>query len=156
VPLHRLPPHNLAFVIKATSSHKVPAIPLKPTPRIGGVNPAFPAPNLKWLRCVHTEVIKLRIVSFVTKLRLQEPTLRILSFAIGHILAAKYPQLEHLFWRKLRLKIRMEILSDWLSQVVDIALLHHIVDDYRATFLLHRVGESSFLSVTLRPQRLSI
>ena len=141
MPLHRLPPLNLAFVIKAASSHKVPAIPLKPTSRIVGVNPAFPPPNLKRLRCIHTEAIKLRVMSVGTKLCLGKPTLRILRFAIGHILTAKHSQLEHLFWRELRPKIRMKIRSDWLSQIVDIALLHHIVDDYRAAFSLHLAGE---------------
>src|SRR5215831_8586477 len=102
---HRFPPLDLALIIKATSSHKVPAIPLKPTPRIVGVNPPFPAPDLKWLRCVHTEVIKLRIMAFVTKLRPRKPTIRIFRFTIGHILTAKYPQLEHLFWREFWLKI---------------------------------------------------
>ena len=64
-----------------------------------------------------------------TQLRMGEPARRKLVAAVGHVLAAKHSEAQHLLWRELRRESGLEIAPHRLGPVVDIAMLHTVVDD---------------------------
>ena len=125
---HRSPSSDLSLVVAAPSAHVVPAIPLKPASRVFVVYPSLPAPFRERLRRIDPEVVQVGIVAFVTELCLLEPLRRELGPAVSHVLAAEDAKLEHLFWRELRSKLGIEVAANRLSQEIDIALLHQVVD----------------------------
>lgn len=63
-----------------------------------------------------------------TQLRMGEPTQRKLVAAVGHVLAAENAKTQHLLWRELRLEPGSEIAPRRLGPVVDVAMLHPVVD----------------------------
>jgi hypothetical protein len=64
-----------------------------------------------------------------TQLRGGEPARRKLVAAVGHVLPAEHAEAQHLLRRELRLEPRREVAPDRLGPVVDVALLHPVVDD---------------------------
>ena len=93
------------------------------------MDPALASPLCERLRRIHSEKIQLRIVPVMRELRSPEPRLRKLIAAIGHVPAAEDSHLKKLARRQLRLKIRVKISSCRLGSVIDVTLLHQIVDD---------------------------
>ena len=65
---------------------------------------------------------------FVTQPGALEPGSWKLTLAISEVLPAKDSQLEHLSWRELRFEFRMKILAGRFSEIVDVALLHQVID----------------------------
>jgi hypothetical protein len=100
---HSSPAFNLAQIICAAAAGIIPAIPLKPAARIFVINPALLAPNRERLRCIHTEKIARRFMSFPAELRLFKPGGGKLLRAIRHVLATEDTELQHLFGRELGL-----------------------------------------------------
>ncbi len=133
-----------AFAISAwqTPAHIIAAIPLKPSARIMlFIDPAFLYPYFEWLAGMLMKIIQSIIVMPRGKLRTYEPAFRKFLFAIGHISASKNPKRQHLFWRKLRLKIRREIPPRRLSEPITIATLHHIVHRDDLCFHVDRLNK---------------
>lgn len=58
---------------------------------------------------------------------------------VGHVLAAKHAELEHLFWRQFRVEIGMEVFTQRFRQVVDVIPLHQIVDENCDSTFAHAV-----------------
>jgi len=129
VTAHSFPALYLSFVVRAAPSHKIAAVPLKPTAWILFVDPALGAPDGQRLGRVNLEKIQLRIVALVTEFGVLKPICRELSLAVGHVLTAKDAQAQHLLWRQVRMKLRMEPASHRRAQGIDVSLLHQIVND---------------------------
>jgi hypothetical protein len=127
---HRFPPFDLTFVIRASPAHIIPAIPLKPPSGIFMINPAFFPPDGQRLGSIDAEVIQLGIMAFMTKLCVRKPLFGKLIPAIGHVLAAEHPHLQHLFGRYFRRESGMEVLSHRLRKTIRIVFLHQVVDDH--------------------------
>ncbi len=123
------PACDLAFIIFASSSHVISAIPLEPAARVFAIDPTFLLPIGKRLGCIHAKVIQFRIVKLMTELCVGEPACRKFFLAVGHVLAAEYAKLEHFARRQLRPKAGVEVAADWLREFIDITSLHKIVDD---------------------------
>ena len=64
-----------------------------------------------------------------TQLRMGEPARRKLVAAVGNVRAAKHSEAQHLLWHELRRESGLEIAPHRLGPVVDIAMLHTVVDD---------------------------
>lgn len=97
VSYYRFPSFYLSLVFFWNSSpHIIAAIPLKPSSRIIFVYPPILFPYRKWLRGIHTKIVKLWIMLFRTQFCLSKPRCRKFIFAIGHILTTKHPELKHL------------------------------------------------------------
>ncbi len=62
VPSHGLPSPDLPLVVGASPAHIVPAVPLKPSPRIFVIDPAFLRPAGQGLRSADPEIVKTGIV----------------------------------------------------------------------------------------------
>src|ERR1044072_4308356 len=75
-------------------------------------------------------------MTFRTQLCATKPRCGKLSNAVSHILPTEHTELEHFFWRKLRLKLWIEVFSDWFGAEVNIVRLHQIVNFYAP--VLHR------------------
>ncbi len=129
MPLHRFPSSDLPFIIQASSSYVIPAIPLKPPSRIFPVNPTFFTPDGQRLRGIDAEVIQLRIMAFMTKLGKHKPIFGKFIRAIGHVFAAEDSHFQHLLWVQFRQEFRMKVLSYGFSKIVNIICLHHVVDN---------------------------
>ena len=125
---HGAPSFDLSLVVRTTASHKVAAVPLKPTARVFVIDPTFLLPNPERLRCVHPKIIQIRIVTLVTEPGAPEPGRGKLFTTVSQVLATKYPQLQHLFRCQLRVEVRMKILAGRFSEVVDIAALDEVVN----------------------------
>ena len=129
MPLHRTPSSDLSLVIGAPSACEVPAIPLKPAPRVIAVDPAPFAPFGQGQRGIYPKEVERRVMDFMTEAGLREPSVGKLIGAIGHILAAKYAECKHLLRGQVRPEGRVIILPRWLGKQVFITLLHEIVHD---------------------------
>lgn len=93
----RFPPSNLAPILHRRPAPRIiPAIPLKPPSGIVGVYPAFFHPHLQRYACPNAIIVERAIRLARGQLRMGEPRIRKLAAAIGHILSAKHPKLEHL------------------------------------------------------------
>ena len=57
-----------------------------------------------------------------------EPGRGKLFAAVTHVLPAEYSQLQHLFRRQLRFEIRMKVLARRFSEIIDVTLLHEVID----------------------------
>jgi len=128
VPHHGAPSFDLAFVVVASPSHEVSAIPLKPTPRVIRVNPALIAPEGEWLGSIHAKKIQTWVVPFVTKSCVFEPVSGKLGRAISHVLAAENSEFQHFLRRKFGLEVRMEISTLGRFQRIHVTVLHAVVD----------------------------
>ena len=64
-----------------------------------------------------------------TQLGMGEPARRELVAAVGHVLAAENAKTQHLLWRELRLEPGSEIAPHRLGPVIDVAMLHPVIDD---------------------------
>lgn len=131
VPLHRCPPFDLPLIVRVSSSHKVPTVPLKPSTGIVWVNPSFFPPNEKRLTGINSKKIQFGIMFLGTQLGVGKPIWWKFFFAIGHVFSAKYTQRKHLFWCQFRLEVWVKIFAHRFSQRINILFLHRIVDDNR-------------------------
>jgi hypothetical protein len=68
---------------------------------------------------------------------MHKPILWKLTAAIGHVSAAENAEFQHLLGRHFRQKSRIKAHADRLGKVVDVILLHEIIDDNFA--VLHHV-----------------
>jgi len=118
----------LALVIRMPPPQKITAIPLKPSPRIIFMEPAFFSPNRERQARVNFKTIKLRIMFLRTKLGLFKPTLWKFFLAIRQIFAAKYSQFKHFFGGEIGFEIKIEVFTNWLHTVINIIFLHFILD----------------------------
>jgi hypothetical protein len=128
VPSHGLPSSDLPLVIGAAPAHVIPAVPLKPSPRIFVVDPALLDPVSQRLGSADFEVVETRVMILRRELRMREPGWGKLRLAICHVLAAKDTEREHLLRGQVRSESRMKASADGLCSGVTIALLHQIVD----------------------------
>lgn len=92
------------------------------------IDPTLLLPDRQRLGCIHREEVQLCIVLFFTEPRAFEPRRRKFLAAIIHVLAAEDAQFEHFFGRQFRFEIRMEILASAFGEIIDIILLHQVVD----------------------------
>ncbi len=134
VTLHGLPPLDLAFVVFRPPAQIVPAVPLKPSPRILGVDPPLLNPIRKGLRCGYLEVVQRRIRTHGRKLGPLEPRRGELLTTVGHVLSTKDTQRQHLFWREIGRKLRVKTATRGARQQVAISPLHPIVYRYLLGF----------------------
>jgi len=112
MPFHGLPSLNLPFIVRTSSSHVVPAVPLKPPPGIFMIDPSLLNPVRQRLRGLDFEIVQLWIRSLRRQLCLREPRRGEFLTAIRYVLSAKDTQLEHLLGCQLRLEIGMETAAD--------------------------------------------
>ncbi len=120
-----LPPFDLAQVLVGhTAAHIISAIPLKPSARIVGVDPAFAPPFAKGLARIGLEEVEHRIFAFRREFGASEPTLGELSTTVGHVFATKNAHAKHLSWSQFRFELRMKITARRFGPVVNIMLLH--------------------------------
>jgi hypothetical protein len=135
VSFHCFPSGYLSFVLgREAPSHKIPAIPLKPSARVAGINPPLFPPDGKRLACADFEIIKGGVMSGRAEFCFFKPFCRKLPSAVGHILSSEDTQPKHFFGSKLRLKIRVEILAGRSRNLITIIFLHLVVDDNRFDF----------------------
>lgn len=121
----RLPSLNLSLVFPGDSSaHIVAAVPLKPASRIIFINPPLLLPYRERLRGIYPKIIELRIMLFGRELHSVEPCLGELLRAVGHILPAKYAELQHLGRREIGFKVFRKILPHGFTQGIPIPSLH--------------------------------
>ena len=66
--------------------------------------------------------------------------------AIGHVFATENSHLQHLFWRQVRSEIGIEAFPDRLCGIIEVILLHKIINYY---FLLRHQLSSSDLVIGL-------
>ena len=125
MPANCFPALDLPFVFnRKSSAHMVSAIPLEPASRIVlFIDPSFFLPHLKRLTGVLMKEVECVIVMFRRKLGARKPVFRKLPSAIGHVLAAKNTEREHLLWCKFRFEIRTKIPSYRLGKFVFVTLL---------------------------------
>ncbi len=97
MPLHRLPPLDLAFIIRASPAHVVSAIPLKPASGIFMVNPTLLPPHRERLRGIDSKPVQGRIVALMAELCIRKPVFGKLVSTVAHVPAAEDPHLQHLF-----------------------------------------------------------
>jgi len=114
VPCYGFPSSNLPFIVRTTSAHVITAIPLKPTAWVFFINPSFLLPYRKWLACIFTEQVKLRVMHicpFLLELCFDKPVLRELFRAVTHVYPSEHTEREHLLRRKVGTEIRCKIPS---------------------------------------------
>jgi hypothetical protein len=150
MPRYRPPAFYLPLVIRTSAAHIVPAIPLKPSPRVVFINPTFLAPHRERLASIHPEEVELRVMfvgAFLLKFCFGEPILRKLFGAVPHVHATERAKREHLFGRQPGLKASIEMFAHWLGQRVPISLLHPIAytDELHYTQSSIYVGNQSAL-----------
>src|SRR4029453_19150873 len=156
VPPDRPPSPNLPRVVARPPAHVIPAVPLKPSARILRMDPAVSAPLGERLRRVYAEVVEARVMTVGTQFRAGEPARRKLAAAIGHVLAAEDAKAQHLLRRQLRFERGREVPPDWFGPVVDVTLLHHVVDnDPPPHWLTSACGVSSRRSTSYPLRRAS-
>ena len=100
------------------------------------VYPAFRPPDREWLGRIDSKEIQLRIVALGAEFRVLEPVFGKLGGAIGHVLATEHAKFEHLLGRQFGMEIGVKVLPDGFRQVIDVALLHHVINlDTHAHYL---------------------
>src|ERR1700684_1064740 len=103
VPSYRLPALDLpAIFLGRPSAHVVAAIPLEPAARIVGMYPSLGTPDLQRMNRIHAQAVQRTAAPSRGQLRMAEPARRKLIARIGHVLAAKYAQPQHLLRRQFR------------------------------------------------------
>lgn len=132
VPCHRPPSPNLPLILtRQTSTHIVPAIPLKPSSRIMlFVDPSLGTPHTQRLARAHAEIIARRVIPFRRKFCVRKPTLRKLLSAVGHVLPAKDAKRKHFPRRQLRAKTGMKVFPDRRGTRIPIPFLHPVMHDH--------------------------
>lgn len=128
--LHCFPSFDLTLIIRASPPHVVPAIPLKPPPRIFMINPPSFLPNRQRLRSIDFKIIQHGIMPFMTKLCVDIPVFRKLTSTVGHVFATENSHLQQLLWRYFRREFWVKIHSDWFSKIIHIIFLHEIAYNY--------------------------
>ena len=128
---HCLPPLDLPWIILATATHIVTAVPLEPAAGVVRPDPAFFLPVRQGLRRIDAKEIELVVGFFRAQLRVFEPLGRKLVPAIVHVLAAEDPHAEHLGRGQVWLELRMKIFTLGLGQRVTVAGLHSVIDTDR-------------------------
>ena len=103
---YRPPSSDLAFVVRAPSSQVVPAVPLKPPPRVLVIDPSPLPPLGERQRGIYAEQVQSGIMPLMTHPRFLEPRCREFLDTIGHVFAAEDAQLEHLFRGEIRREAR--------------------------------------------------
>lgn len=128
MPTNGNPTFDLPLVFfRKPSAHIVTAIPLKPTTGVVlFIDPSFLNPDFERLAGVFVKVIQRIVVMFGRKFGASKPILWKFFFAVGHILSAKDAEREHLFWREIRLEIRMKIPSHRFGKLVCVTILEFI------------------------------
>lgn len=132
---HRPPPLDLPFVILVPPAHVVPTVPLEPPARVVFVNPSLRLPHGEGLARVNLEEVEVRVFLSPRELRFREPVFRKFLGAVAHVHTVEDAEREHLFRRKLRPEVGVEVLSRELGAVVHVPPLHSIVHRH---LLLHR------------------
>lgn len=134
VTAHHLPAFDLSLIIRHTTAHVITAIPLKPAARIIRVNPALAPPFGQRLTRTNAEIVQRRIALARRKFGAREPAFGKFFLTIRHIFAAKYAERQHLLWRQIRLKFRIEIPPHGSGEAIAIAFLHFVADGDGAGF----------------------
>ena len=140
VPGHRLPAADLALIVGMAPAHVITAVPLEPSARIVGMDPALLAPVRERLRCVDEEKVQLWTVRLVAKPVALEPRFRELRSAVRHVPSAEHAEPEEFAGPELRMKITMEILPGFFEAKIAVAALHEVVDEH---FLWFHMKEST-------------
>src|SRR4051812_33639963 len=94
MPLHLAPAPDLPLIVQGAPAEVVAAVPLEPTARVVGVDPALLPPLLQRLRRVDAEEIELRILPGGRQPCLPEPARRKFVTAVRHVLPAEDAHLE--------------------------------------------------------------
>lgn len=137
---HALPAADLPSVVHVPAAHVIAAVPLKPATRVILVDPAFFPPVRQRPGSPDLEEIQIHVIATRTQLGFFKPVLGKLHPAVRHVLAAKYTHGQQLPGRQLRLKSMGEMLTGRLGKLVDITLLHRIIDNHkRGRLLTHRI-----------------
>lgn len=126
---HGDPSSYLPVIIRATTTHIVPTVPLKPPSRIVFIYPTFLAPHREWLASIYTKKVKFRIVRIATlllKLCFDKPIFGKLFYTISHIYATKNSKREHLFGSQIWLETWIEMFACRFAQSVLIPILHFV------------------------------
>src|SRR5688572_20187607 len=127
VATHRLPAPDLARVVSHAAAPEISAVPLKPAPRILGMDPALGPPHRQRLARGDAEEVEGGIAPLRRELHTLEPARRELVAAVGEILSPENTQLEHVSGRQLRSEVGIEIATLRLHERIHIALLHVVV-----------------------------
>jgi hypothetical protein len=141
MPLNAFPPLDLALVIGAAPAHVVPAIPLKPPPRIFAIDPALFFPFCQWLRGVDTEEIQYRHMALVIQFGAYKPVFRELVGTVRHVFPAENTQRQHLLRRYFRTEVSVKVLAYRLSQEIVVIPLHEIIYNDSVGFFHSPVAE---------------
>lgn len=130
MPLHALPSFYLTFIVRASPSHEIAAIPLKPSSWVFMIDPALFFPDGQRLRGIKAKVIQLWIMTFRAELGVNKPFFRKFIPAVGHVLASENSHPQHLPGCQIRLKSLMKIFPGRLTKKVSVISLHEVVNDY--------------------------
>ena len=134
VPAHSPPALDLTLVVRTSPAGKIPAVPLKPAPRIFPIYPALLPPDRQGLGSCDAEEVQARVVTRRRELGIFEPLRRELGPAIRHVFPAKDTEPQHFRGSKCGSKIRVEALAHGFGEEVGIVLLHEVVNDDAPTF----------------------
>lgn len=148
---HGAPPFNLTGIVGASPPHKISTIPLEPPAGIVVVDPSFPPPLRKRLRCIDAEKVQLCIMATGTQLSIFEPIRWELTGAVGHISAAKHTKFQHLWGCQLRSKIGMKVFTERFRENITVTGLHQIID--LDLPFLHAFGSCRLTTPCTRSQR---
>src|SRR5258705_9601962 len=121
----RFPAFDLAAILVGhPATHVVAAIPLEPTARIVGMQPALLAPDRERLTGVDAEEIERAVAPLGRELGAGEPALRKFLARVGHVLAAEHAERQHLKRGQLRIELGIEMAARWRAPHIAIARLH--------------------------------
>jgi len=132
--LHGPPALDLARVIRVAPAHVVAAIPLEPSARIVGVDPALCPPVAQWLGGIDAEEVEVGVMLEWVHPGMRKPLRREFIPAIGHVLATKNSQYKHFHGGQVGFKIRVKVTARRFGEPVGIPLLQVVVDDDLARF----------------------
>ena len=130
VPRDPAPALNLARVVVAAATRVVAAVPLEPAPRILRVDPSLAPPLRQRLRRVNAEVIDSSGRDAPRRVWPLQTSSTEISRAIGQVFSTEHAEREHLFRRELGFEAFRKVSSGRLRPVVDVTVLHLVVDDY--------------------------
>ena len=150
VPRHRLPASDLSLVVRPAPSSIVPAIPLKPPPRVVRVYPPLRSPIPQGFGRAYQEIIQFWPGRLVTKLRPDEPVFGKFRHAVGHVSSAENPEGKHLFRRQVGVEPLGKTRTLFLGEFIAITPLHQVVYDDDLAFHLHTPSINSYARVVRR------
>ena len=130
VAAHRFPALDLARVLPGKAAAPVvAAIPLKPSARIGRMNPAFSPPLRKGQARSDTEIVQRCFSGAFGKLCPRKPATREFVGAVTDVFPTKHAKPKHFRGAELRAEFQIKVAPRRFAQLISIVFLHPIINE---------------------------